>query len=564
MSAEIIGYQDKPWLKSYEPGVPENIAYEEIALPDILKGVAVQFPDQAALLFQGYTMSYREFDEQVDCFAGFLADRGINRGQTVAILLPNCIPCVIAYYAILRIGGIVVMNNPVYTDPELEYQLSDSGACALITLDLLGNRMIDLRAKTKIRQIVVASLGDYLPFPKNLLFRLLARRKKMSAPVKQAADVYRWKSCLHIDPLQLPAGQYGFQDVAVYQYTGGTTGLPKGVELTHANLSKQVQQCAAWFPEFKKGREVMLGALPYFHAFGMTTAMNLSVYMGWAQILVPRPQSSPLLEAIRMHRPTFAPLVPTMYAGMLKHPDFAKTDMTCLKGAFSGGAPLSGELIRDFEQKTGAVIVEGYGMTETSPVTLINPFEGGARKVGSVGLPISDTLCRIVDPVKGVADVPLGERGELIVRGPQVMKGYKDRPEETADILREGWCYTGDIAVMDNDGYVFLLDRKKDVIISGGYNIYPREIEEVFNSNPKIQEACAVGIPDWKKGEKVKVFVVLKDGEAATEQEFLDYCRTRLAVYKLPAVIEFRTELPKSNVGKILRRELRDAEWKKS
>ena len=285
-------------------------------------------------------------------------------------------------------------------------------------------------------------------------------------------------------------------------YTGGTTGIPKGVELTHANLSRQVQQCAAWFPQFKRGGEIMLGALPYFHAFGMTTAMNLSVYMGWAQILVPRPQAGPLLEAIRRDRPTFAPLVPAMFAGMLKHPDFGKTDMNCLKGAFSGGAPLSGDLHRDFEQRTGVKIVEGYGMTETSPVTLIHPFAGKTRKIGSVGLPISDTLCRIVAAEGGAVDVPLGERGELIVRGPQVMKGYKGRPEETAGILREGWCYTGDIAEMDEEGFVFLVDRKKDLILSGGYNIFPQEIEEVLNSHPKIAESCAVGIPDEIKGGK--------------------------------------------------------------
>lgn len=563
MSAET-GYLDKPWLKSYERGVPASIAYEEITLPDVLKRIAAQFPDQTALLYQGYALSYRRFDEQVDRFAGFLADRGIGRGQAVAILLPNCIPCVIAYYAILRIGAIAVMNNPIYTDPELEYQLNDSEACAAVTLDLLGNRMIDLRGKTKVRQIVIASLGDYLPFPKNLLFRLIARRRKMSAPVKKAPGVYFWKECLRREPLRLPAGYCGFHDVAVYQYTGGTTGLPKGVELTHANLSRQVQQCAAWFPKFKKGGEIMLGALPYFHAFGMTTAMNLSIFQGWTQVLVPRPHSGPLLEAIRKYRPTFAPLVPAMYAGMLKHPDFAKTDMSCLKGAFSGGAPLSGELIREFEGKTGAVIVEGYGMTETSPVTLVNPFADSARKIGSVGLPISDTLCRIVDPVDGTSDVPLGERGELIVRGPQVMKGYKGRPEETAEILRGGWCYTGDLAVMDHDGYVFLVDRKKDLIISGGYNIYPHEIEEVLNRHPKISESCAVGIPDWKKGEKVKVFVVPKEGETVTEAELMEYCRTRLAAYKLPAAIEFRGELPHSNVGKVLRRALRDAEWKKN
>jgi len=559
-----IRYQEKPWLASYERGVPENIAYEDKSLPDFLRERAAQVPDATALLYQGYGMTYRRFEALVDRFAAFLAQCGAGAGKTVALLLPNCVPCVIAYYAALRAGGIVVMNNPVYTDRELEYQFNDSEAAILVTLDLLADRMIDLRAKTKIRQIIVASLGDYLPFPKNLLFPWVARWKKLSAPFRQLSEVLSWKNCLSEVRNDEPgSGENRLQEVAVYQYTGGTTGRPKGVELTHANLSRQVQQCAAWFPKFRRGGERMLGALPYFHAFGMTTAMNLSVYMGWAQILIPRPQSGPLLEAIRKYHPTFAPLVPAMYAGMLKHPDFGRTDMTCLKGAFSGGSPLSVELMGDFERKTKAIIVEGYGMTETSPVTLINPFDGGGRKAGSVGLPISDTFCRIVDPVEGLRDVPMGECGELIVRGPQVMKGYKDRPEETAEILRDGWCYTGDIARMDREGYVFLVDRKKDLILSGGYNIYPHEIEEVLAGHPKIAETCAVGIPDERRGEKVKVFAVLKDGETATEEELLAYCRTKLAVYKLPAVIEFRPELPKSQVGKILRRELRDAERKK-
>jgi long-chain acyl-CoA synthetase len=555
--SEEMSYRNKPWLKSYERGVPENIIYEELSLPDILERTASQFPDQSALLYQGCSINFRQFKELVDRFASFLSVQGVRRGQAVAILLPNCIPCVVAYYAVLRIGGIVVMNNPLYTDPELLHQFNDSEACFLVTLDLLGNRMIDLREKTKIKQIVYASLGDYLPFLKKLIFHLLGVRKKWSAPVKKAPEVFSWRKCIRgtSSPFQLPKDG-GFHDLAVYQYTGGTTGLPKGVELTHANLSKQVQQCAAWFPAFKKGREIMLGALPYFHAFGMTTTMNLSVYMGWAQLLVPRPQSGPLLAAIRKHRPTFAPLVPTMYAGMLKHPHFSKTDMSCLKGAFSGGAPLSEELKQNFEQKTGAIIVEGYGMTETSPVTLINPFAQGAQKRGSVGLPIPDTLCRIVDLENGTSDVPLGQRGELIIQGPQVMKGYKDKPVETAEIIRNGWCYTGDIAVMDHDGYVFLVDRKKDLIISGGYNIYPHEIEAVLNSNLKVEESCAVGIPDERKGEKVKVFLVLKEGERATEQEMLNFCRERLAAYKLPVEIEFRTELPKSHLGKTLRRKL--------
>ncbi|SEL95030.1 long-chain acyl-CoA synthetase [Syntrophus gentianae] len=561
---EHIRYSDKPWLQSYERGVQEHLTYEEISLPDILQVRAAENSDAAALIYQGYRMNYRQLQEEIEHLSGFLVRSGIGRGEAVALLLPNCIPLVVAYYAVLRMGGIVVMHNPLYTDRELEYQLADSEASAVIALDLFGNRVIDLKKKTKIRMIVIASLGDYLPFPENLFFRLFARWKKLSAPVKPASGVVSWKKSLRHATAPLAGRTSNLKDVAVYAYTGGTTGLPKGVELTHANLSRQVQQCAAWFPQFKSGGETMLGALPYFHAFGMTTAMNLSIYKGWSQILLPRPKSGSILEAIRKYRPTFAPLVPAMFAGMLRDPDFGKTDMSCLKGAFSGGAPLSQDLLRDFENRAGVTIVEGYGMTETSPVTLINPFEGRKkRKPGSVGVPISDTLCRIVDSDNGMADVPLGKRGELIISGPQVMKGYKGRPEETAQVLRDGWCFTGDIAVMDDDGYVFLVDRKKDLILSGGYNIYPTEIEEVLTSHPKVAEVCAVGVPDEIKGEKVKVFVVLKEGQSVTEGDLLDYCRAKLAAYKCPSLVEFRGELPKSIVGKTLRRALRDAEAKK-
>ena len=560
--AEKIRYQDKPWLKFYEKGVPETISYEEICMPDILDRTAKEFADNTALIFQGYKLTYRQFKEMVDRFATCLADFGIKQGDAVAILLPNLIPCVVAYFSILKIGAITVMNNPLYTDRELEHQFNDSGAKALITLDLLANRMIDLRPKTKIRQIVYTSIGDYLPFPKNLLFPLVAKKKKLAADVKQAPDVFTWKDCISKYQQRPPTVKLGFEDVAMYQYTGGTTGVSKGVMLTHANLSKQVQQAAVWFPQFEKGTQIVLGALPYFHVFGMSTAMNFAVHVGWAQVLVPRPQPEPLLEAIRKFRPTFVALVPTMYIGMLNHPDLKKTDMSCIKGAFSGSAPLPVEVIHEFERITGAVIVEGFGLTETTPVTHINPF-GGIRKVGSVGVPISDTECRIVSLDDGVTDVPVGEPGELIIKGPQVMKGYKDMPDETANTLRNGWCYTGDIGTMDQDGYFYIVDRKKDMIISGGFNIYPRDIDEVFYQHPKVQEACAIGIPDPKRGENVKVFVVLKEGETATQKELLEYCATKLAKFKLPAEIEFRKELPKTNVGKILRKQLRTEELEK-
>jgi long-chain acyl-CoA synthetase len=287
------------------------------------------------------------------------------------------------------------------------------------------------------------------------------------------------------------------------------------------------------------------------------------VYQGFSQVLVPKPQPEPLLEAIKHFKPTFTPLVPTMYIGILSHPDLKKTDMSCIKGAFSGSAPLPVEVISEFEKITGATIVEGFGMTETCPVTHINPFADGARKVGSVGLPISDTQCRIVDLENGTEDMPIGERGELIVKGPQIMRGYKGKPEETANTLKDGWIYTGDIATMDEDGYFFIVDRKKDMIISGGYNVYPRDIDEVFYMHPKVQEACSIGVPDSKRGETAKVFIVLKEGQTGTPEEFIEFAKTKLAVYKVPTEIEFRTDLPKTNVGKILRKELRAEELAK-
>ena len=553
-------YMDKPWLKSYEPGVPEFVKYEEVCMPDFLERTAQELPDKPALIFQGTTVTFGELKEMVDRFAACLAAFGVKPKDAVAILLPNIIPCVVAYYAILKIGAITVMNNPLYSDPELEHQFNDSGAKVLITLDVLGNRMIDLRPRTKIRQIVTTCIGDYLPPLKRILGRWL--KKYPFGDVKAAPDLYDWKECLEKYGPNPQAVKCGFEDVAMYQYTGGTTGVSKGVMLTHANLSKQVQQLSSWVPAFGKGGEIILGALPYFHVFGLSVVLNYAIYKGWTQVLVPRPQPEPLLEAIRNFCPTFAPLVPTMYIGMLNHPDLKKTPMTCIKGAFSGSAPLPVEVIHDFEKATGAIIMEGFGMTETSPVTHVNPFTG-TRKVGSIGIPIPDTLARIVDLEDEKTDVPVGERGELIVKGPQVMLGYKDRADETAKTLRDGWCYTGDIATMDEDGYFYIVDRKKDMIISGGFNVYPRDIDEVFYLHPKVQEACAIGIPHPTRGESVKVFVVLKEGMTATQEELIEYCKTRLATYKLPTEIEFRKELPKTNVGKILRKQLRAEELEK-
>jgi long-chain acyl-CoA synthetase len=555
--ADQSTYEKKIWLNSYEPNIPGTIDFEDILVPQYLTQSAAQFPDHTALIFQGYNVSFKELDDMVGKFAAALKDFGIQKGDSVAILLPNVIPCVVAYYAILRIGGIVVFNNPLYSDRELEHQFTDSKSKFLITLDLLVERMVTLREKTDIKTIVYTSIGDYLPFVKRLLFPLVAKKKGLAKDVSPAPDLHAFKDIMAKYTPDTTQADLTFDDVAMYQYTGGTTGVSKGVVLTHGNISCQIQQIETWFPEFDKGAEIMLGALPFFHVFGMSVSMNLAIRLAWANVLVPKPQAEPLLEAISKFKVTFAPLVPTMYIGILDHPDLEHTDLTSIKGCFSGSAPLPVEVINKFEKKTGSIIVEGFGLTESSPVTHVNPFRG-RRKVGSIGVPLPSTECRIVDLEDPAKEIPAGEPGELLIRGPQIMKGYLNKPEETAKTLtKEGFLCTGDVAKMDEDGYFYIVDRIKDMIISGGYNVYPRDIDEVLYEHPKIVEACAVGIPHPKRGESIKAFVVLKQGQTLTEKEVIDYCAERLARYKLPVAVEFREELPKSNVGKILRKDLR-------
>jgi long-chain acyl-CoA synthetase len=535
-------YQAKPWLKHYADGVTEEIEFEELCLPDILERAAKRYPDKDALLFKEDKMSFKELKDKVDRLATCLSGFGIKKGDSVAILLPNLSPCVISYYAILRIGAIVVMNNPLYSDRELEHQLNDSGARALITMDIFGNRMIDLRRKTGIRQIIYTSV--------------------LGTDVKPAEDVYKWEDILSKTSPSPPAVELSFDDVAMYQYTGGTTGVSKGAMLTHRNLSCNVQQLASWLISplkggLKEGQGMSLSAPPFFHAFGLTAAMNSSIYLGWTQVMIPRPQPDQLLEAIRKFKPTFIFLVPTMYIGILNHPDFDKVDMKSIKFCGSGAAALPVQVIEKIQKKTGSPLMEGYGMTEASPITHINPF-GGLRKPGSVGVPIQNTLSRIVDLKDGITPVPVGEVGEIVFKGPQVMKGYLNMPDETAEALKGGWLHSGDLGKMDKDGYFYVVDRKKDMVISGGYNVYPKEIEDVYLEHPKVAEAAAIGVPHPTRGEQVKLMLVLKEGEKATEEEMIEYCSDKLAKYKWPTMVEFRSELPKSAVGKILKHVLRE------
>ena len=535
-------YQAKPWLKHYADGVTEEIEFEELCLPDILERAAKRYPDKDALVFKEDKMSFKELKDKVDRLATCLSGFGIKKGDSVAILLPNLSPCVISYYAILRIGAIVVMNNPLYSDRELEHQLTDSGARALITMDIFGNRMIDLRQKTGIKQIIYTSV--------------------LGTEVKPAEDVYEWEDILSKTSPSPPAVELSFDDVAMYQSTGGTTGVSKGAMLTHRNLSCNVQQLASWLISplkggLKEGQGMSLSAPPFFHAFGLTAAMNSSIYLGWTQVMIPRPQPDQLLEAIRKFKPTFIFLVPTMYIGILNHPDFDKVDMKSIKFCGSGAAALPVQVIEKIQKKTGSPLMEGYGMTEASPITHVNPF-GGLRKPGSVGVPIQNTLSRIVDLKDGITPVPVGEVGEIVFKGPQVMKGYLNMPDETAKALKGGWLHSGDLGKMDEDGYFYVVDRKKDMVVSGGYNVYPKEIEDVYLEHPKVAEAAAIGVPHPTRGEQVKLMLVLKEGENATEEEMIKYCSDKLAKYKWPTMVEFRSELPKSAVGKILKHVLRE------
>lgn len=546
---------EKIWLKSYAASVPAEIAFETITLPEALTRTAQRFPDNTALIFQGNRISFKKLDDLVSRFAFGLANLGVKPGDKVALLLPNIVQTVVAIYGAMRTGAVVVLNNPLYTDRELEHQFNDSGSTFLVCLDLLVPRMIELRAKTLITKIVSCHIRDYLPFPLKQLFPYV--KKEMHKPTPVETDVLEFMDIVRRYPPLAKPHLRRWDDAAVLLYTGGTTGVSKGVPLTHGNLSSNVQQCLAWFPGFEVGKETVVGCLPFFHSFGLTTAMNMAIYSGWADVLIPKPEPKTILEAIDKNQATYMPAVPTLYNGMINFPGLKKYSLKSLKGCFSGGAPLPLETIRRFEDLTGAQICEGYGLTETSPVTHINPF-GGTTKPGTIGLPISNTEAKLVNVDDFHEEIKeAGQPGELCLKGPQVMRGYVNRPEETEMALKEGWFLTGDIAVTDEEGYFSIVDRKKDMIISGGFNIYPRDVDEVLFAHPKLIEACVIGVPDVHSGERIKAYVVLKPGETATALEIIDYCRENLVKYKVPKYVAFVDDLPKSAVGKILRKELR-------
>ena len=550
----------RTWHKSYDPGVPSSREYPETCLPCVLEQNARLVPDSIATDFFGARLTYRQLWDQVLRLANGLKRMGAGRGTKIAIMLPNTPQCVIAYYAALWLGAAVVMTNPLYVERELAHQWTDSEAEFLFILDHLYPKAEKVLPETGIRTTMVTGIKDYLPVPLRYLYPVKARFKKLFTSVPfDGTRVVSFKEVIdknNPEPIACAAEPDG---LALLQYTGGTTGISKGAMLTHRNIMSNVVQLASWFPDLNCGKERFLSVLPFFHAFGLTVALNLAIYTGCSIIVMPRFDAGEVIRTIKKKRPTIFPGVPSIYTTLMAHPKVDSFDLTSIRFCVTGAAPMPVEIIRRFERKTHSIIVEGYGLSEASPVTHANPIHG-THKPGSIGIALPDTDCRIVDAETGTLDMPSGEVGELIVRGPQVMKGYWKNEKETRDVLRNGWLYTSDLATMDGSGYVFIVDRKKDLVISNGYNIYPREIEEVLYEHPKVHDAAAIGVPHPKKGEAVKIFVVLKTGETLSRQEVLDWCRAKLAPYKVPGEVEFRDSLPKTIVGKVLRRELRNAE----
>jgi long-chain acyl-CoA synthetase len=554
----------KPWTSFYDPGVPESISIPEVTLPEMIADSAKRYPNRPALVFFNNEINYKVVDEAITQFAAGLQVLGLTKGDRVSLYVPNSPQYIIAFFGILRAGGVVVPTNIQYVPREVKHQLNDSGAKYVVCLSKFYDNVKQVRHETPVEHVIVTNIKEYFPRVTNVLFTLFKEKKDgHRIDITEDRGTHWFQDVLEMGRLRgFQPVQTSNEDIAVLGYTGGTTGVPKGAMLTHRNLVSNVQQLKAWDTEMSATKqEGVLGALPFFHSYGMTTCMNFALTTGNKLILIPNPRDlADVLKNIDKHKPSLFPGLPTLYTALNNYPDVHKYDLSSVRACLSGASALPVEVQKRFEELTGAQVVEGYGMTECSPVAIATPLKG-TRKVGKIGVPVPSTEAKIVSVDTGE---PLGhgEPGELLLRGPQVMKGYWGREDdETVD--EEGWLHTGDIAMTDEDNFFEIVDRKKDMIIASGFNVYPREIEEVLYEHPKILEAAVAGIPDEYRGETVKAYVVLKEGESATEEEIMKFCADRLAPYKRPKAMEFRSELPKSMVGKILRRVLVEEEMKK-
>ncbi len=572
------------WPTPYWPeGVARDVTGYDKPLFTVLDEAARAYPDKTYTLFNGAGRTYAQVKDTADRIANFLVSRGIRKGDRVAIFLPNLPHYAPLYFGILKAGAVGVTCNPLYTPSELNYQLNDSGARAVFCMDhpVFYPTAREAVKNTLVETVVICNVKSYLPPLKGFIGGLLGKIPKADSHAPSHLMFDDVVATARPEPPKLEID--ALNDLALIIYTGGTTGLPKGAALTHSNFLYDLIAIDEWMrlvqdpggkPEKirRGGFHTFLGVLPWYHSFGMTTALLLSCFTGSRIVCVPDPRAgnppfTGVLQSVQKDKPTVMPAVPTIFLAFTNHPHIKKYDLTSIMGCFSGGAPLPPDVCRQFEEATGAVIFEGYGLSETSPVVSVNPVSRETRRIGSIGFPLPGTDIKIVDLETGSNELPRGEDGEIAISGPEVMKGYWNKPEENETVFREiggrRYFLTGDIGHIDEDGYILVTDRKKDMILVGGFNVYPRDVEDILYKNPKVALAAVVGVPDARSGEAVKAFIQLKPGQTATEEEMREFCKENMAGYKRPKYIEFRETVPTSNVGKVLRRVLRDEELKK-
>ncbi len=560
----------RPWTRHYAPGVPAVIDIPDRPLTWLLDSTVSKYPSHTAFIYYGTRLSYAQFSSLANRFAMALQRLGIRPGDRVAIALPNMPQYPIAYYGALRAGAVVVPTNPLYTGREMQHQLADSGARAVVMLDMFYPVVRAIREKTALEHIILTSPADYLPPFLNKLYPLSQRNAKHSEPhltekelredttLRIMHDLLEAHTKGGIEVYNLPVAARG-DDLAALQYTGGTTGLSKGAMLTNRNLLANALQARAWNAEARDAQEIVLCVAPFFHSYGMTVCMNLSIAGAATMVLLPQFKVKEVVTTIRRYHPTQLPGIPTMYISIMKEIGSHSEELRSIKYCISGASALPAKVRNDWERLTGGKLVEGYGLSEASPVTHCNPLNGDIRE-GSIGLPVPDVDCVILDEQTG-KPLPVGETGEIAIKGPNIMRGYWNQPGETADIFVNGWMRTGDIGKMDEDGYFYVVDRAKNMIKASGFNIFPREVEEVLFRHPAVQEAAVVGVPHEYRVETVAAVIVLKPGyepNEATRQDILAFCKKELTPYKVPKIVEFRESLPKSLIGKVLKRELRD------